>query len=188
MMYSPWSSGTTGNLLYQTVDGVADRGYWSTIAAGSITDKIDNNNGDVIYRDMGEGAPYFMTGYSSNCFVWAENGTAQAIQVTTNSNCGAVCIDVELFNNAYYLATACDTYFTWALGDAAIYMADVTTLDHFKAGVVSFSTGALEWNVGAAGGETDVALHAASDGVYMYAYVLHPNGKIGCVRVDCLAE
>lgn len=188
LMYSPWSSGTTGHLLYQVAGGVADGGTWSKIAAGSITDKIDNNNGDVIYRDMNPGAPYFMTGYSSNCFVWAEGGTAQAIQVTTNSNCGAVCIDVEQFNGAYYVATACDTYFTWALGDAAIYMADVTSLAHFQAGVVPFSTGALEWNVASAGGTTDVALRAAKDGVHMYVYVLHGNGSVGCVQTDCLAE
>ncbi|MDO5497897.1 MAG: PL29 family lyase N-terminal domain-containing protein [Alistipes sp.] len=188
LMYSPWSSGTTGHLLYQVSGGVADGGTWSKIAAGSITDKIDNNNGDVIYRDMNPGAPYFMTGYSSNCFVWAEGGTAQAIQVTTNSNCGAVCIDVEKFNGAYYLATACDTYFTWALTDAAIYMADVTSLAHFQAGVVPFSTGALEWNVASAGGTTDVALRAAKDGVHMYVYVLHGMGSVGCVQTDCLAE
>lgn len=188
LMYSPWSSGTTGHLLYQVAGGVADGGTWSKIAAGSITEKIDNNNGDVIYRDMNPGAPYFMTGYSSNCFVWAEGGTAQAIQVTTNSNCGAVCIDVEQFNGAYYVATACDTYFTWALGDAAIYMADVTSLAHFSAGVVPFSTGALEWNAASAGGTTDVALRASKDGVYMYVYVLHGNGHVGCVQTDCLAE
>lgn len=188
LMYSPWSSGTTGHLLYQVAGGVADGGTWSKIAAGSITDKIDNNNGDVIYRDMNPGAPYFMTGYSSNCFVWAEGGTAQAIQVTTNSNCGAVCIDVEQFNGAYYVATACDTYFTWALGDAAIYMADVTSLAHFQAGVVPFSTGALEWNAASAGGTTDVALRASKDGVYMYVYVLHGMGHVGCVQTDCLAE
>lgn len=188
LMYSVWSSGTTGHLLYQVAGGVADGGTWSKIAAGSITDKIDNNNGDVIYRDMNPGAPYFMTGYSSNCFVWAEGGTAQAIQVTTNSNCGAVCIDVEEFNGAYYVATACDTYFTWALGDAAIYMADVTSLAHFQAGVVPFSTGALEWNAASAGGTTDVALRASKDGVYMYVYVLHGMGHVGCVQTDCLAE
>ena len=190
LMYSPWSSGTTGHLLYQVAGGVADGGTWSKIAAGSITEKIDNNNGDVIYRDMNPGAPYFMTGYSSNCFVWAENGTAQAVQPIVDSNLGAVCIDVELFNNAYYLATACDSYFTWSMNAPGIYMADVTSLAHFSAGVVPFLTGEgyQEWAVGAAAGETDVALHAASDGVYMYAYVLHPNGKIGCVRVDCLAE
>ena len=188
LMYSPWSSGTTGHLLYQVAGGVADGGTWSKIAAGSITEKIDNNNGDVIYRDMNPGAPYFMTGYSSNCFVWAEGGTAQAIQVTTNSNCGAVCIDVEQFNGAYYVATACDTYFTWALGDAAIYMADVTSLAHFQAGVVPFSTGALEWNAASAGGTTDVALRASEDGVYMYVYVLHGMGSVGCVQTDCLAE
>ncbi len=188
LMYSPWSSGTTGHLLYQVAGGVADGGTWSKIAAGSITDKIDNDNGDVIYRDMNPGAPYFMTGYSSNCFVWAEGGTAQAIQVTTNSNCGAVCIDVEEFNGAYYVATACDTYFTWALEDAAIHMADVTSLAHFQAGVVPFSTGALGWNVASAGGTTDVALRASKDGVYMYVYVLHGNGSVGCVQTDCLAE
>lgn len=186
LMYSPWSSGTTGHLLYQVSGGVADGGTWSKIAAGEITDKIDNNNGDVIYRDMAAGAPYFMSGYSSNCFVWAENGTAQAIQVTTNSNCGAVCVDVEKFNNAYYLSTACDTYFTWALADAAVYVADVTTIDNFKAGVAKFPTGDYEWNAASMGGNTDCAMKAAKDGVYMYVYVLHPNGHLGCVRVDCL--
>lgn len=190
MMYSPWSTGTTGHLLYQTVDGVADGGYWSKIAAGSITVKIENNNGDVIYRDMGQGAPYFMVGYSSNRFIWAENGTALAVQDTGAINSGAVCIDVEKFNNAYYLVSASDTYFTYSLNEPGIFIADVTSLAHFQAGVVPFYTGEgyQEWAVGAAGGETDVALHAASDGVYMYAYVLHPKGKIGCVRVDCLAE
>ena len=186
LMYSPWSSGTTGHLLYQVSGGVADGGNWSKIAAGSITDKIDNNNGDVIYRDMAAGAPYFMSGYSSNCFVWAEGGTAQAIQVTTNSNCGAVCLDVEQFNNAYYLMTACDTYFTWALTDASIYMADVTTIDNFKAGTVRIPTGDYGWNAASMGGNTDCALKVSADGVYMYIYVLHPNATLGCIRVDCL--
>lgn len=186
LMYSVWSSGTTGHLLYQVSGGVADGGNWSKIAAGSITDKIDNNNGDVIYRDMAAGAPYFMSGYSSNCFVWAEGGTAQAIQVTTNSNCGAVCLDVEQFNNAYYLMTACDTYFTWALTDASIYMADVTTIDNFKAGVLRIPTGDYGWNAASMGGNTDCALKVSADGVYMYIYVLHPNATLGCIRVDCL--
>lgn len=190
LMYSPWSSGTTGHLLYQVNDGVADGGYWSNVSAGSITDKIDNNNGDVIYRDMGQGAPYFMTGYSSNCFVWIENGVALGRQATCGGNSGAVCIDVEQFNGAYYLATACDTYFGWGLNEPAIFMADVTTLAHFQAGIKAFYTGDgyQNWAVASAGGETDIALHASSDGVYMYVYVLHPNGHVGCVRVDCLAE
>ena len=186
LMYSPWSTGTTGHLLYQVAGGVADGGTWSKIAAGSITDKIDHNNGDVIYRDMAAGAPYFMTGYSSNCFVWAEAGTAQAVQMTTNSNCGAVCIDVEQFNGAYYLMTACDTYFTWALGDASIYVADVTTIDNFKAGTVRIPTGDYGWNAASMGGNTDCAMKVSADGVYMYIYVLHPNANLGCIRVDCL--
>lgn len=188
LMYSPWSTGTTGHLLFSVVGGVADDGYWSKIAAGDITDKIDNNNGDVIYRDMGEGAPYFMTGYSSNCFVWAEAGTALAVQLTTNSNCGAVCIDVEKFNGAYYLMTACDTYFTWALTDAAIFLADVTSIDNFKAGVKSVSTGSYGWNAASTGGNTDCAMKVSEDGIYMYVYVLHPNATLGCIRVDCLAN
>lgn len=186
LMYSPWSTGTTGHFRYIVTDGVADGGYWSNIAAGEITDKIDNNNGDVIYRDVEANGPYFMSGYSSNAFVWAEGGVAQAIQVTTNGNCGAVCVDVEKFNGAYYLATACDTYFTWSLADAAIYVADVTSIDNFKAGVVKFPTGDYGWNAASAGGNTDCAMKVSKDGVYMYAYVLHPNGSVGCVRVDCL--
>lgn len=195
LMYSPWSSGTTGHLLYQVVGGVADGGYWSKIGQGDFaaeltdakgTNLLNNNNGDVIYRDMGAGAPYFMTGYSSNRFIWAEGGVTKAYQVTTNSNCGAVCIDVEQFNNAYYLATACDTYFTWALPDASIYMADVTTIDNFKAGVLRIPTGDYGWNAASMGGNTDCALKVSADGVYMYVYVLHPNASLGCIRVDCL--
>lgn len=186
LMYSPWSTGTTGHLLYTVTGGVADGGYWSKIAAGDTGATLNNNNGDVIYRDMGAGAPYFMTGYSSNMFIWAEGGTALAVQTTTNSNCGAVCIDVEKFNGAYYLQTACDTYFTWALTDAAVYVADVTTLDNFKAGVVKFPTGDYGWNAASAGGNTDCAMKVSENGVYMYVYVLHPNGTLGCVRVDCL--
>lgn len=188
LMYSPWSSGTTGHLLFTVSGGVADGGYWSNIAAGDITIKYDNNNGDVIYRDMGEGAPYFMTGYSSNCFVWAEGGTALATQATANSNCGAVCIDVEKFNGAYYLMTACDTYFTWSLPDAGVYLADVTTIDNFNAGTIYVSTGAFEWNAASTGGNTDCGMKVSEDGVYMYVYVLHPNAKLGCIRVDCLAN
>lgn len=186
LMYSPWSSGTTGHLLYQVAGGVADGGYWSKIAAGDTGATLNNNNGDVIYRDMGAGAPCFMTGYSSNGFIWAENGTALAFQATTNSNCGAVCIDVEQFNGAYYLATACDTYFTWALPDASIYVADVTTIDNFKAGTVRIPTGDYGWNAASMGGNTDCALKVSADGVYMYIYVLHPNATLGCIRVDCL--
>ena len=188
LMYSPWSTGTTGHLLYQVVGGVADGGYWSKIAAGSVAESLNNNNGDVIYRDMGTGAPYFMTGYSSNGFIWAEGGTALAFQATTNSNCGAVCIDVEQFNGAYYLATACDTYFTWALADASIYVADVTSIDTFKAGVARIPTGDYAWNAASMGGNTDCALKVSKDGVKMYIYVLHPNGTLGCVAVDCLAD
>lgn len=188
LMYSPWSTGTTGHLLYQVAGGVADGGTWSKIAAGEITDPINNSNGDVIYRDMAAGAPYFMTGYSSNRFIWAEGGTALATQVTTNDNLGSVCIDVEQFNGAYYLMTACDTYFTWSMADAAIYVADVTTIDNFKAGLLTIPTGSYEWNAASMGGSTDCALKASKDGVYMYAYVLHPNATLGCIRVDCLAE
>ena len=195
LMYSPWSSGTTGHLLYQVSGGVADGGSWSKIGQGDLaaeltaadgTNLLNNNNGDVIYRDMAAGAPYFMSGYSSNRFIWAEGGVTKAYQVTTNSNCGAVCLDVEQFNNAYYLMTACDTYFTWALADASIYMADVTTIDNFKAGTVRIPTGDYGWNAASMGGNTDCAMKVSADGVYMYIYVLHPNGHLGCIRVDCL--
>lgn len=187
LMYGLWSQGgTTGHWRYVVTNGIAGDVYWSKIAAGAITDPITNTDGDVIYRDVDANGPYFMSGYSSNCFVWAEAGTAQAIQVTTNGNCGAVCVDVEKFNGAYYLSTACDTYFTWALADAAVYVADVTTIDNFKAGIVKFPTGDYEWNAASTGGNTDCAMKVSENGVYMYVYVLHPNGHLGCVRVDCL--
>lgn len=187
LMYGIWSSGgTTGHWRYIVTDGVAGDVYWSKIAAGDTGATLNNTAGDVIYRDLGAGAPYFMTGYSSNGFIWAEGGTALAFQPTTNSNCGAVCIDVEQFNNAYYLATACDTYFDWALADASIYVADVTTIDNFKAGVLRIPTGDYGWNAASMGGNTDCALKASKDGVYMYVYVLHPNATLGCIRVDCI--
>ena len=196
LMYAIWSQGgTTGHWRYIVTDGVPGDVYWSKIGQGDLaaeltdangTNLLNNTKGDVIYRDMGEGAPYFMSGYSSNRFIWAEGGVTKAYQVTTNSNCGAVCLDVEQFNNAYYLMTACDTYFTWALGDASIYMADVTTIDNFKAGVVRIPTGDYGWNAASTGGNTDCALKVSADGVYMYIYVLHPNATLGCIRVDCL--
>lgn len=187
MMYSPWSSGTTGNLLYQVVGGVADGGYWSKVAAGALAAAPNNNNGDVIYRDMGAGAPYFISGYSNNQMVWVENAAAVYAQPTANSNCGAVCLDVEKFNNAYYLMSAADTYFTW--DTAYAYLADVTTLDNFKAGIVTYKTGDYGWSVGSNGsGNTDCALRVSEDGIYMYAYVVYAGGSVGCIRVDCLAE
>lgn len=188
LMYSPWSTGTTGHLLYQVIDGVADGGYWSKIAAGDTGAELNNNNGDVIYRDMGEGAPYFMTGYSSNGLIWAEGGTALGFLATCTSNCGAVCIDVEQFNGAYYVMTACDTYFTWSLNEAGIYLADATSLDNFNAGTLFVGTGDYGWNAASAGGNTDCAMKVSEDGVYMYVYVLHPNGSVGCISVDCLAD
>lgn len=185
LMYSPWSTGTTGHLLYQVAGGVADGGYWSKIAAGSLAAAPNNNNGDVIYRDMGAGAPCFISGYSHNSMVWAEGGSALAAQVTANGNCGAVCLDVELFNNAYYLMSAADTYFTWDTSYA--YLADVTTLDTFNAGIVTYTTGDYGWSVGSNGnGNTDCALKVSEDGVYMYAYVVYAGGTLGCIRVDCL--
>ncbi len=185
LMYSPWSSGTTGHLLYQVANGVADGGYWSKIAAGDSGLTVNNNNGDVIYRDMGANSPYFMSGYSSNTMIWAEAGTALAGQVTANSNCGAVCLDVEQFNGAYYLMSAADTYFTWDTSYA--YLADVTTIDNFKAGFITYKTGDYGWSVGSNGnGNTDCAMKVSEDGVYMYAYVVYAGGSLGCIRVDCL--
>ena len=185
LMYSPWSQGTTGHLLYQVAGGVADGGYWSKIAAGDSGLTVNNNNGDVIYRDMGANSPYFMSGYSSNTMIWAENGTALAGQVTANSNCGAVCLDVETFNGATYLMSAADTYFAWDTSYA--YLADVTTIDNFKAGIITYTTGDYGWSVMSnVSGNTDCALKVSKDGVYMYAYVLYAGGSLGCIRVDCL--
>lgn len=187
LMYSPWSTGTTGHLLYQISGGVADGGSWSKIAAGSLAAAPNNNNGDVIYRDMGEGAPYFISGYSHNSMVWAEGGTALAAQVTANGNCGAVCLDVEQFNGAYYLMSAADTYFAWDTSYA--YLADVTTIENFNAGIQTYTTGDYGWSVGSNGnGNTDCALKVSADGVYMYAYVVYAGGSVGCIRVDCLAD
>ena len=192
LMYSPWSSGTTGHLLFTVSGGVADGGYWSNVTAGDgVTAKIDNNNGDVIYRDMGEGAPYFMSGYSGDVFVWIENGIALDAQLSVPSGdewmIGSVCLDVAKFNNAYYLMTAADTYFDYGYSTAAII--DATNLDNFKKGATIYTTSEYGWSaINAGGGNTDCALWVSEDGVYMYAYCLYSNGSLGCIRVDCLAE
>lgn len=192
LMYSAWSTGTTGHLLYQVVGGVAGDVYWSKITSGDgVTAKIDNNNGDVIYRDMGVGSPYFMAGYSGDVFVWAENGVAldaqTAIEVPGDSwMVGTVCLDVEKFNGAYYLMGAADTYFTYGYSNIALI--DATSLDTFKQGAQFFTT--TDWSGMSAGGNgtgaTDCALKISEDGVYMYAYVVYAGGSLGCIRVDCL--
>ena len=186
LMYAVWSQGgTTGHWRYIVTDGVPGAVYWSKIAAGDTGATLNNTKGDVIYRDMGANSPYFMSGYSSNTMIWAENGTALACQVTANSNCGAVCLDVETFNGATYLMSAADTYFTWDTSYA--YLADVTTIDNFKAGIITYTTGDYGWSVKSNGsGNTDCALKVSKDGVYMYAYVLYAGGSLGCIRVDCL--
>lgn len=194
LMYSPWSTGTTGHWTLAVNGGVVATPAWTNVTAASADiyngnfKKLENNNGDVIYRSVDLNGPKFMSGYSSNSLIYIENGNTAVAGHSIALNAGAVCVDVEFFNGAYYLASACDTYFTYSLDEAAIYLADVTSVEHFKAGVAKFSTYDLGWNVGAAGGETDVALRASKDGVYMYAYVLHPNGHVGCVQTDCLAE
>ena len=192
LMYSPWSSGTTGHLLYQVSGGVADGGSWSKITAGDTGATINNNNGDVIYRDMGVGAPCFITGYSANNIAWAEGGVAQYVQVpttadgtVTNGNDAVTALDVEEFNNAKYLMAINDNHWWTPLYGATL--ADVTTLDNFKAGLAFYpgtSFGVTEWIAGA--GSSDCAMRASKDGVYMYVYVLLTNNVVSCVRVDCL--
>ncbi len=191
LAYVPWSSGTTGNLLYQVSGGVADGGYWSKITAGDTGATINSNNFDVIYRDMGAGAPCFIAGYSANNIAWAENGVALAVQASSPStNSGTFCLDVEQFNGAYYLMAASDSCFSWSLDEAAIYLADVTTLDNFKAGIVTYPMGPsspFAWAVGSnSAGNVDCAMKVSEDGVYMYVYVVYANSTLGCIRVDCL--
>ncbi|MBR2501416.1 MAG: DUF5018 domain-containing protein [Rikenellaceae bacterium] len=192
LMYSAWSSGSTGNLLYQVSNGVVDGGYWSKITAGDTGVEIGGNNCDAIYRDMGEGAPCFVTGYSKNNIAWAEGGVAQYVQIPTNAdgtvpngNDALVGLDVEKFNNAYYLMAINAAY--WWTPLWGVYMADVTTLDNFKAGLIHYNMGVyggLEFING--NGAADCALRVSEDGVYMYAYALFSNNALTCIRVDCL--
>ena len=188
MMYAPWSSGTTGHFRFIVTDGVAGDAAWSNISAGDVTVKIDNNDGDVIYRDVDANGPYFINGYSADAFVWAESGVAKAAQ-TSIANAGdswmvgSVCLDVETFNGAYYLMSAADTYFTYGFSNIAII--DATSLDTFNQGAQFHDTS--EWSaMNAGGGNTDCALRVSKDGVYMYAYAIYAGGSLGCVRVDCL--
>lgn len=191
MMYAPWSSGTTGNFRFVVTDGVAGDVVWSNITAGEgVTAKIDNNDGDVIYRDVDINGPYFMAGYSGDVFVWAEGGVAKDAQSAIANPgdswmVGTVCLDVEKFNGAYYLMGAADTYFTYGYSNVAII--DATTPDTFKLGAQFYTTSDWGWScMNAAGGNTDCALRVSKDGVYMYAYAIYAGGYLGCVRVDCL--
>lgn len=190
MMYAPYSSGTTGHFRFVVADGVAGDVVWSNISAGDVTAKIDNNDGDVIYRDVDANGPYFMAGYSGDVFVWAEGGVAKDAQsALANAGdswmLGTVCLDVEKFNGAYYLMGASDTYFTYGYSNVALI--DATTLDTFKLGAQYYTTSDWGWSsMNAGGGNTDCALRVAEDGVYMYAYAIYAGGQLGCVRVDCL--
>ncbi len=190
MMFAPWSSGTTGHFRFVVADGVAGDVVWSNISAGDVTAKIDNNDGDVIYRDVDANGPYFMAGYSGDVFVWAEGGVAKDAQTAIANPgdswmLGTVCLDVEKFNGAYYLMGASDTYFTYGSSNVAII--DATTPDTFKAGAQFYTTSDWGWSsMNAGGGNTDCALQVSKDGVYMYAYAIYAGGQLGCVRVDCL--
>lgn len=191
MMYVPWSSGTTGHFRFFVTDGVADvSAPWSNISAGDVTAKIDNNDGDVIFRDVDANGPYFMAGYSGDVFVWAEGGVAKDAQTAIANPgdswmVGTVCLDVEKFNGAYYLMGAADTYFAYGYSNVAII--DATSLDTFKLGAQFYTTSDWGWSsMNAGGGNTDCALRVSKDGVYMYAYAIYAGGYLGCVRVDCL--
>jgi hypothetical protein len=192
MMYSPWCSGTTGHLRFLVSNGVSDTGYWSNFtAAEGVTAKIDNNNGDVIFRSADVNEPYFMSGYSGDVFVWVENGVAYDAQLSVASGnewmLGSVCLDVENFNGAYYLMTAADTYFAYGTSHAAII--DATSRETFAQGAMIYTTSDYGWSaINAGGGSTDCALKVSEDGVYMYAYVVYAKGSVGCIRVDCLAN
>jgi hypothetical protein len=85
---------------------------------------------------------------------------------------------------------ASDSCFSWSLDEAAIYLADVTTLDNFKAGILTYPMGPsspFAWAVGSNNaGNVDCAMKVSEDGVYMYVYVVYANSTLGCIRVDCL--
>ena len=191
MMYAPWSSGTTGHFRFFVTDGVADvSAPWSNISAGDVTAKIDNNDGDVIFRDVDANGPYFMAGYSGDVFVWAEGGVAKDAQTAIANPgdswmVGTVCLDVEKFNGAYYLMGAADTYFTYGYSNVAII--DATTPETFAQGAQFYTTSDWGWSsMNAGGGNTDCAMQVSKDGVYMYVYAIYAGGSLGCVRIDCL--
>lgn len=189
-MYGLWTQGgTTGHQRWTITAGTLTSGPdWSKIAGAGT-----NTNGDVVYLDPETTSPYFMIGYSSNVMNWAENGTCLAqVTCTATMNEGAVCVDAIRFNNAAYVLTASDSYFSY--GQATVELLDATNLDSFAVVCRAPMSGdnSTGWSVHATtpntGALTDCALSVSEDGVYMYAYVVFANGSVGCMRVDCLAE
>jgi hypothetical protein len=80
LMYSPWSTGTTGHWTLAVNGGVVATPAWTNVTAASADiyngnfKKLENNNGDVIYRSVDLNGPKFMSGYSSNSLIYIENG------------------------------------------------------------------------------------------------------------------
>ncbi len=197
LIYNPWSSGTTSHLYYQITDGVSTGKQWQAPTAGDMNlnfVRTSTNAGDVIFRDPDTNGPRFMSGYSGNAIPWIEGGVAVFGYETydgvdyTDDGSALNSVDVEEFNGAKYLMFGNTSH--WWCPHAGAFMADVTTLDHFKAGIMLLPPYVfgynVDWENAAPGGTGDCAMRVSKNGVYMYTYLAINNNSIGCMRVDCL--
>ncbi len=197
LIYNPWSSGTTSHLYYQIIDGVSTGKQWMAPTAGDTGlnfVRTSTDAGDVIFRDPDINGPRFMSGYSGNAIPWIEGGVAVFGYNTyngtdyTNDGSALNSVDVEEFNGAKYLMFGNTSH--WWSPHAGAFMADVTTLDHFKAGIMLLPPYVfgynVDWEGAAPAGTGDCAMRVSKNGVYMYTYLAINKNSIGCMRVDCL--
>lgn len=200
-IYRKWdASPYTSHLAYVIEDGVYGSVNWSRPEAGDTgltLGKTSGDGGDVIYRDASLSSPVFVSGYSPNTLPWVENAVAlYGYNLYSGDAYGGnnaiAQLDIEEFNGAKYVMAVSAAH-GWCFSGSSAYMADVTTLDNFKAGTLevpySLFDISINWDGGGApGGHGDCAMRASKDGVYMYIYIVLNNNKVACARVDCLAE
>lgn len=199
-VYYPWfNSPVASNLAYVVQNGVYTTVNWCSPKAGDTgltLGKTSTDAGDVVFRDADPAAPLFVAGYSPNTLPWVEGGVALAgLQPYSSDAYGGNNaigqLDVEEFNGAKYLMLVSAAH-GWCFSGSSAYVADVTTIDNFKAGMLELPYGPLfnisiNWDGGgAAAGCGDCAMRVSKDGVYMYIYVALNNNNVACMRVDCL--
>jgi hypothetical protein len=199
-VYRPWySSPVASNLAYVVQNGVYSTVNWCSPKAGDTgltLGKTSTDAGDVIFRDADPAAPLFVGGYSPNTLPWVEGGIALAgikpySEDAYGGNNAIAQLDIEEFNGAKYLMAVSAAH-GWCFSGSSAYVADVTTIENFKAGAIELPYGPLfnttiNWDGGGSpGGYGDCAMRVSKDGIYMHIYIALNKNTVACMRVDCL--
>ena len=199
-VYYPWfGSPVASNLAYVVQNGVYSTVNWCSPKAGDTgltLGKTSSDAGDVIFRDADPAAPLFVGGYSPNTLPWVEGGVALAgLQPYSADAFGAnnaiAQLDIEEFNGAKYLMAVSAAH-GWCFSGSSAYVADVTTIENFKAGAIELPYGPLfnttiDWDGGGSPvGYGDCAMRVSKDGIYMHIYIALNKNTVACMRVDCL--